>query len=449
MSRKKFAAAKREAIWRAHDRRCVYTQEQIDFENLHIDHIVPEHLANNAEKLDEVLRSYGLPADFDLNDFANLLPAKAGANLRKGGELFSPERARFCLHIAEKKKTSAEERLKSLKGASTRSRALLYVERAIESGHLVPEDLRNLERRIEEWGQDYVELDQRLADERESAETLQARVLLEEGRLEEAGSTLDSLIAAGQEDVADAQKTLASHYLSRAQIYSLQFKWLDALAYYERAYQLQPEAVDIAPLYARALLLQRRYSEAERIYLEVLPRARERAAPAEAGESSVLARVLSDLGVLYYETRRFKEAEATLLEALELSRALNEDFRPSFTAALTNLALLYQQTHRFEEAEATLRQGLEVRRTVASTESTGDASAVARTLHNLAALYLSTDQLGEAESTNREALQIFATLISGTLYLTGITLQEHYTTSERFFAKPGATWTLWAPATKQ
>lgn len=144
MSKQQFSAVEREAIWSAHDRKCAYTSEQIDLHSLHIDHIVPEHLAERPPELARALKDYGLPEDFSLRDYANLLPAKAGTNLRKSGELFSPANARFFLEMAARKKPKVDENITRLKDSATRSRALLLVQRAIEAGALKPEEVAKI-----------------------------------------------------------------------------------------------------------------------------------------------------------------------------------------------------------------------------------------------------------------------------------------------------------------
>ena len=46
MSKQKFKAAEREAIWLAHGKKCVYTGKLLDVSNFHIDHIIPESLSS-------------------------------------------------------------------------------------------------------------------------------------------------------------------------------------------------------------------------------------------------------------------------------------------------------------------------------------------------------------------------------------------------------------------
>jgi hypothetical protein len=48
MSSQKFSSAEREAIWLAHEKKCAYTRELLGVSDFHIDHVVPESLADDT-----------------------------------------------------------------------------------------------------------------------------------------------------------------------------------------------------------------------------------------------------------------------------------------------------------------------------------------------------------------------------------------------------------------
>ena len=79
MAGQKFSAAEREVIWLAHVKKCAYTRELIDVSSFHIDHVVPENLADDPQKFQETKAKLNLGKDFDLTGFGNLLPCKPGA----------------------------------------------------------------------------------------------------------------------------------------------------------------------------------------------------------------------------------------------------------------------------------------------------------------------------------------------------------------------------------
>jgi hypothetical protein len=105
MANQKFSAILREAIWIAHSKRCAYTHELVDLASMHVDHIIPEHLATKPDEFAAVRATLGLPADFELFGLENLLPAKPGANLQKGDLTLNAAGAHFFLNIAASKKS--------------------------------------------------------------------------------------------------------------------------------------------------------------------------------------------------------------------------------------------------------------------------------------------------------------------------------------------------------
>lgn len=75
MSTQSFNSIEREAIWSAHNKKCAYTGQSIMINGFHIDHIIPEHLSEKPDELSNIKSSLGLPANFDIFGYENLLPA--------------------------------------------------------------------------------------------------------------------------------------------------------------------------------------------------------------------------------------------------------------------------------------------------------------------------------------------------------------------------------------
>src|SRR5262249_48182777 len=87
-----------------------------------------------------------------------------------------------------------------------------------------------------------------------------AQDLLHEGKLKEAGKIYDQLLVSHDEPNVDRA---AQNHFARAQIYALQFRPLDALPGYAKAYQYRPDHVDYAFEYAKLLKNQGQYGKAE------------------------------------------------------------------------------------------------------------------------------------------------------------------------------------------
>jgi hypothetical protein len=150
MADQKFSAAEREAIWLAHEKKCAYTRELIDVSSFHIDHVIPENLAADPRKFQEIKAKLNLDADFDLTGFANLLPCKPGANGQKGSLIMEDARIHYFLAIAAGKKAQVEQRLQQIDKRKNRGRALILLQQCLERRELSAEEVSRI---LEEHGE--------------------------------------------------------------------------------------------------------------------------------------------------------------------------------------------------------------------------------------------------------------------------------------------------------
>ncbi len=144
MSKQQFSAAEREAIWIAHERKCAYTRELIDVSSFHIDHIIPESLAEKPAEFAQIRAQLGLPDQFDLFGFENLLPCTPGTNLQKGTLIFEPAASHFFLTIAASKKSTIEKNVKAINKRLEKGRALIVLQQFLELGKLSPQEVASL-----------------------------------------------------------------------------------------------------------------------------------------------------------------------------------------------------------------------------------------------------------------------------------------------------------------
>jgi tetratricopeptide (TPR) repeat protein len=100
MSKYKVPQIKKTALWRAYNQRCFYCKKLIPFKFLEIDHILPEYLLSNYEKVQAIKDEYGLDKNFEINSYYNWLPACYPCNRDKGGTIPKKETALFWLQIA-------------------------------------------------------------------------------------------------------------------------------------------------------------------------------------------------------------------------------------------------------------------------------------------------------------------------------------------------------------
>lgn len=84
--------------------------EPLDLLSMEVDHVIPETLLDTPEQLAAVLTEYDLPAGFNLQSFANWLPACGPCNNRKRSRVFkATTRIQLDLEIAGEKAEQAQE----------------------------------------------------------------------------------------------------------------------------------------------------------------------------------------------------------------------------------------------------------------------------------------------------------------------------------------------------
>ncbi len=122
----------------------------------------------------------------------------------------------------------------------------------------------------------------------------------------------------------------------------------------------------------------------------------------KAGITEPMARLMSQLGALFYAKSRYAEAEPLMRRALVINEASFGSNHPGVATDLNNLAQLLQDTNRLAEAEPLMQRALEF-----DEASYGPGHPkVAIRLNNLATLLYDTNRLGEAEPLMRRALAI-------------------------------------------
>jgi 5-methylcytosine-specific restriction endonuclease McrA len=88
MSRYAFKPEERPAVYAVHGPNCYLCRLPVVYKNMHVDHVLPETLLDDAVKLQKVLSDLGLPLSFELNTFENWLPAHSDCNLKKNDLVF-------------------------------------------------------------------------------------------------------------------------------------------------------------------------------------------------------------------------------------------------------------------------------------------------------------------------------------------------------------------------
>ncbi|MBA2713181.1 MAG: HNH endonuclease [Rubrobacteraceae bacterium] len=124
-------------MYTVHGEKCYMCGEPIDLLTMEVDHIIPESLLGDPTRLAKILADYDLSASFDLQSFANWLPACRTCNNRKRSRVFNPSPLiQIQLQIAEEKAPQVAALAIKRVSAQAASRAWNTIKRAAAVGHL-------------------------------------------------------------------------------------------------------------------------------------------------------------------------------------------------------------------------------------------------------------------------------------------------------------------------
>jgi hypothetical protein len=145
MGKRRFTNHERYAVYTVHGEKCYMCGCPLVLKTMEVDHIIPEALEDDRAHLATVLNEFGLPADFNLQSFANLLPACGPCNNLKRQRVFaaSPLIQRQLQIAAEHAPEVAEFALSTVSKQRI-SKALTVIQIARTAGDLSPEDLEIL-----------------------------------------------------------------------------------------------------------------------------------------------------------------------------------------------------------------------------------------------------------------------------------------------------------------
>lgn len=131
-----FTNGQRWAVFNAHGERCWLCREPVMFLEMEVDHILPESLGHTP-KLSDVLTDFGLPPEFDLNSYENLMPACRRCNGRKRDTVFRATPAiQLELQYASERVDRAREIEKRFANRRDIERAVATLQKADEKGQL-------------------------------------------------------------------------------------------------------------------------------------------------------------------------------------------------------------------------------------------------------------------------------------------------------------------------
>ncbi len=138
MARKEIPTSRRAAIWRAHDKRCIYCTELVTFSDLDIDHVIPHSLLDRQQEFVQVKEEYGLSKTFDIDGLGNLVPSHRHCNYQKHGLILPKNRTLHFLSIAEAKAAKALNIETEIRRQIERDKVTVDLQVALDMGLLSP-----------------------------------------------------------------------------------------------------------------------------------------------------------------------------------------------------------------------------------------------------------------------------------------------------------------------
>jgi hypothetical protein len=147
--KKKFTNEQRFAIWSVYGKKCFHCEEPLALKEVNIDHLIPERLLDDPEKLQAIKIEYGLSPDFSINDYCNWVPAHPHCNRSKGTTVY-PASPALIMHLGRVRRKGEQARrvegrlLRNRKSDEALGELGIVVNRGIVSKDEVVDYLRGL-----------------------------------------------------------------------------------------------------------------------------------------------------------------------------------------------------------------------------------------------------------------------------------------------------------------
>lgn len=130
MAKHVFTARERYAIFTVHGETCYLCNRPVTLSTMQVDHVIPESLLRNPDRLRQVLLALGRPESFEINSYENWMPACAPCNRRKSDTVFDPSPIiQVVLQRAAERALHARELEEQAVTEKTLARALNDLER--------------------------------------------------------------------------------------------------------------------------------------------------------------------------------------------------------------------------------------------------------------------------------------------------------------------------------
>lgn len=142
MSQQQFSPREREAFWKTYGKRCFYHGGELLLGEMEIDHVVPEELLNAAAEVrQQTFMAHGLPLDYTIVTYENLVAACGECNGKKGSLMLPVGQLAITLARARENAPKIRQIIKRRKNSASKERLLISIEDALAAGHLSGHDI--------------------------------------------------------------------------------------------------------------------------------------------------------------------------------------------------------------------------------------------------------------------------------------------------------------------
>ncbi len=151
MAKYDFSAAESFGVWHAFDGLCFWCGAPVPFQDVTVDHVVPESVGDDEGKVTSIKVMYGLADNFSVNAFLNWVPAHGKCNQRKRQDLFSPSPVMLAiLARVAKRAPFAEAAAANATADKNKGRILLRLRSALEAATITQKEVEEVIAGIEQ-----------------------------------------------------------------------------------------------------------------------------------------------------------------------------------------------------------------------------------------------------------------------------------------------------------
>lgn len=146
MAKYRFNPCERFAVWSAYDGICFWCGRPVVFNDMEVDHLIAESLADKPAEFADLLKSLGLSESYKVNDYPNWVSACGDCNGKKGAKSFTPApMVLFLLDDAARVGEVCRGYATELMSDRKKSKLLSRLASATETGMVTEADLQEIQ----------------------------------------------------------------------------------------------------------------------------------------------------------------------------------------------------------------------------------------------------------------------------------------------------------------